>query len=144
MAAASKTSYLTYGESVSPEEALALIRDADVIVCASWDETGPLILMEALALGKAILSTTVGAVAEYLSTEGDGLFVPPGDAAALATAIERLIREPDLVDRSGRNSRSGYEKYFTFDRFGEGFVELLREVTSSPPSKLAAGKESAA
>ena len=144
VAAAKKASYLTYGESVSPEGALALIRDADVIVCSSWDETGPLILMEALALGKAILSTMVGAVAEYLSTEGGGLFVPPGDATALAAAIVRLVREPDLVDRLGRNSRTGYEKYFTFDRFGEGFVELLREVTSSPTSKLAAGRESAA
>jgi GT2 family glycosyltransferase/glycosyltransferase involved in cell wall biosynthesis len=143
MAAASKISYLTYRESVSPEEALALIRDADVIVSTSWDETGPLILMEALALKKAILSTTVGAVAEYLSTEGGGLFVPPGDAAALAAAIERLIREPDLVDRLGKESRSGYEKYFTFDRFGEGFVELVTEVTSSPTRKLAS-KESVA
>jgi GT2 family glycosyltransferase/glycosyltransferase involved in cell wall biosynthesis len=144
IAAAKDSSYLTYGESVSPEEALALIRDADVIVCSSWDETGPLILMEALALGRAILSTTVGAVAENLWTEEGGLFVQPGDATALAAAIERLVREPDLVDRLGKNSRMGYEKYFTFDRFGEGFVELLREVISSRKIKLAACKESAA
>lgn len=143
MVAARTASYLTYRESVSPEEALALIRDADVMVCASRDETGPLVLMEALALGKAILSTTVGAVAERLSTEKGGLFVPPGDATALAAAIERMIREPLLVEQLGRSSRSGYERHFTFDRFGEGFVELVEEVASSP-TRTRLSKESVA
>jgi len=115
-----------------------------VMLSCSWDETGPLILMEALALGKAILSTAVGAVAEKLSNEEDGLLFPPGDAAALAAAIERLVREPELLGRLERNARMCYEQHFSFDRFGEGFVELLREVNSSRKGKLAASKESAA
>ena len=75
------------------------------MVSASWDETGPLILMEALALGKPILSTTVGAVAENLSVEEAGLFFPPGSMLALAAAIERLVREPQLIERLGEKSR---------------------------------------
>jgi glycosyltransferase involved in cell wall biosynthesis len=141
---AKNSAHLTYGDGVSADEALALIRDTDVMLSCSWDETGPLILMEALALGKAILSTSLGAVAEKLSPEEDGLFFRPGDAAALAAAIERLVREPALRDRLGRNARIGYERHFTFDRFGEGFVELLREVISSPKVKIAASKQSAA
>jgi len=118
-----------------------LIRDADVVVSASWDETGPLILMEALALGKPILSTTVGAVAENLSVEEAGLFFPPGSVTALAAAIERLVREPELIERLGEKSRGAYEKYFTFDRFAHGFIELLNEVTgqSSATNECAAG-----
>jgi GT2 family glycosyltransferase/glycosyltransferase involved in cell wall biosynthesis len=123
------SAYLSYQESVPHEEALMLIRDTDVVVSASWDETGPLILMEALALGKPILSTTVGAVAENLSVEEAGLFFPPGSVPALAAAIERLVREPELIERLGEKSRGAYEKYFTFDRFAEGFIELLNEVT---------------
>ncbi len=144
IAAAKDSVYLTYGEGVSPAEALALIWDTDVMVCSSWDETGPLILMEALALGKVILSTAVGAVAEILSAEEDGLFFTPGDATALSAAIQRLVREPDLVKRLGRNSRKGFEKYFTFDRFGESFVEAMREVISSRKIELTASNESAA
>lgn len=142
--AAKNSAHLTYEGGVSADEALALIRDTDVMLCCSWDETGPLILMEALALGKAILSTNVGAVAEKVSNEEDGLFFRPGDAIALAVAIERLVREPDLIGRLRKNARISYEQHFTFDRFGEGFVELFREVISSRKSKLAAGKESAA
>ncbi|HWM25107.1 MAG TPA: glycosyltransferase [Chthoniobacterales bacterium] len=143
MAAARDSSYLTYGEGVSPAEALALIWDTDVMVCSSWDETGPLILMEALALEKVILSTSVGAVAEILSAEEDGLFFTPGDSAALAAAIQRLVREPDLVKRLRGNSRKGFEKYFTFDRFGESFVEAMREVISSRKIEPGASHESA-
>ena len=139
--AARDSSYLSYQESVPHEEALILIRDTDVVVSASWDETGPLILMEALALGKPILSTTVGAVAENLSVEEAGLFFPPGSVTALAAAIERLVREPELIERLGEKSRGAYEKYFTFDRFAHGFIELLNEVTgqSSATNECAAG-----
>lgn len=143
IAAAQDSPYLTYGEGVSPAEALALIGDTDVMVCASWDETGPLILMEALALGKVVLSTAVGAVAEILSANEEGLFFPPGDASALSAAIQRLVREPDLVKRLERNSRKAFEKYFTFDRFGENFVEAMREVSSQKVG-LDASNESAA
>jgi glycosyltransferase involved in cell wall biosynthesis len=116
-AAAKGCDYLSYEESVPHEQALALISDADVMVSASWDETGPLILIEALALGKPILSTSVGAVAENLIGEEAGLFFPPGDATALAQAMQRLVEEPELVDRLGARSRQAYEKYFGFDRF---------------------------
>jgi glycosyltransferase involved in cell wall biosynthesis/GT2 family glycosyltransferase len=141
---ATKTSaHLIYGDGVSADEALALIRDTDVMLSCSWDETGPLILMEALALGKAILSTSLGVVGEKLTPEEEGLFFRPGDSAALAAAIERLVREPGLLDRLGRNGRMGYEKNFTFDRFGESFEELLREAISSK-ARSAADQESAA
>ncbi|MGI8481291.1 MAG: glycosyltransferase, partial [Chthoniobacterales bacterium] len=141
-AAASEFSYLSYEDGVSPEEALALIGNTDVMVCSSWDETGPLILMEALALGKAILSTTVGAVAESLSDEEHGLFFPPGDAVTLAAAVARLVREPDLVERLSKNSRLAYERYFTFDRFAHGFAGLLSEASASRSSALSAGQSS--
>ena len=133
---ARERSYLSYQESVSHEDALALIRDTDVVVSTSWDETGPLILMEALALGKPIVSSTVGAVAENLSVEEAGLFFPPGSVAALAAAIERLVNQPELLKRLREKSRPAYEKYFTFDRFAHGFIELLDEVCNRRASAM--------
>ncbi|MBA3960898.1 MAG: glycosyltransferase [Chthoniobacterales bacterium] len=126
-----KYSQLSYHDSVTHEEALAFIQASDVVVSASWDETGPLILMEALALGKPILSTKVGAVAEHLSGEEIGLFFQPGDATALALAMQRLVREPRLRQEFARKARPAYEQHFTFARFAEGFVTLLREAVSS-------------
>ena len=128
---------LTYGESVNHEGALDLIRNADVVVSASWDETGPLILMEALALGKPILSTNVGAVAEHLAGEDAALFFGVGDASALAASIEQVIRTPDLIERLGKNARVAYEKYFTFDRFARAFAESVYEASRADNSPSA-------
>ena len=94
------------------EQALALSADADVMVSASWDETGPLIVIEALALGTPILSTSVGAVAENLIGEEAGLFFPPGNATALAEAIQRLVREPELIDRLRSEVAANLRKIF--------------------------------
>ncbi|HEY4758371.1 MAG TPA: glycosyltransferase, partial [Chthoniobacterales bacterium] len=88
---AAKSAHLNFLEEVSHEEALVLIRESDVMLCTSRDETGPLILMEAMAMGKSILSTRVGAVSEALVPEEEALFVEPDDAAALAAAITRLV-----------------------------------------------------
>jgi glycosyltransferase involved in cell wall biosynthesis len=139
-----KSSYLSYEDGVSPDAALALIRDTDVVLCASWDETGPLILMEALALGKPILSSNVGAVAEYLSPEAEGLFFSPGDADALARGIVRMALEPELRDHLSKNARRSYEKYFSFENFAENFVKLLMEAISSRKKGRAADKARAA
>jgi len=122
---------LTVRSYVDHDHALALIRDADVMVSASWDETGPITLIEGMALGKAVLSTSVGAVGEKLIPEEDALLFKPGDAYRLATAIERLVREPELVEKLGRNSRKAYEKYFTLERFGADFLRLIEQVISS-------------
>ncbi len=133
--AATEYVQLIYRESVPHTAALELIRAADVMMSCSFDETGPLILMEALALGKPILSTSVGVVSESLTNEQGGLFFPPGDADALAAAIARLVREPQLLARLQRNARSEYEKHFTFERFANDFEKLLQEVIESGESR---------
>jgi GT2 family glycosyltransferase/glycosyltransferase involved in cell wall biosynthesis len=130
-AAAAACSFLTFRRCVTHDDALGLIRDADVMVSSSWDETGPLTLIEGMALGKAVLSTRVGAVGENLVSEEDALLIKPGDAQGLANALERLVREPELVEKLARNSRKAYEKYFALDRFGAGFLKLVDEVISS-------------
>lgn len=134
-AVAAACSSLTFRSYVAHDDALALIRDADVMVSASWDETGPITLIEGMALAKAILSTSVGAVGEKLVSEEDGLLFKPGDAERLARGIERLVREPGLLEKLGRNSRKAYEKYFTLDRFGEDFLKLVEEAISSAQSQ---------
>ena len=101
------------------------------MVCASWDETGPLTLIEGLALGKVILSTKVGIVGESLVPGKEALFVEPGDSAGFASAIKRLVREPELVERLQANSRAAYERYFKLDRFGTEFLSLLEETIST-------------
>ncbi|PYK70574.1 MAG: hypothetical protein DME44_10800 [Verrucomicrobia bacterium] len=124
-AAAKSVSHLHYQESIPHANAMALIHNADVMVCASCDETGPLTLIEGMALGKPILSTPVGLVAEKLVAGTEALFVKSGDVEELLEAIVRLVREPELRRRLAINSRRAYEKHFTLDRFAKDFVALI-------------------
>jgi len=129
-AAAETSSHLCFRETVAHGDALALIQEADVMVCASWDETGPLTLIEAMALGKAILSTKVGVVGENLIAEEEALFVEPGDAVGLAAAIQRLVHDPKLLRKLATNARNAYEQHFGLERFGTEFLTLLEEAIS--------------
>ena len=131
---------LTYEGGMSQEAAWARIREADIMISASRDETGPLILMEALALGTAIISTTVGCVAENLAGDGAAVFFPPGNESALAAAITRFVREPQLLAQSRAEARPAYEKYFTFDRFGQDFRGLIEEAMGAPVASPSANE----
>ncbi|PYI75716.1 MAG: hypothetical protein DMF04_09695 [Verrucomicrobia bacterium] len=141
---AAESAHLNFFEEVSHEEALALIRETDVMLCTSRDETGPLILMEAMAMGKPILSTRVGAVSEALVPEEEALFVEPDDAAALAAAITRLVSEPEILPQLSAGARRAYEKYFLFDRFGEEFLDLVEKVISAHKVQQASFQEAMA
>jgi glycosyltransferase involved in cell wall biosynthesis len=77
-------------------ELLNLYRDADLFLHVSWTEGVPQVLVEALACGTPIVATAVGGVASALDGGKAGLLVPPGDAIALADAIESLIDDPRL------------------------------------------------
>lgn len=71
---------------------------ADVCVLASiCPENQPVFLMEALASGAAQIGTRIGGIPELIEEGRTGWLVRPGDAAALAEAMRRLILDPELV-----------------------------------------------
>jgi glycosyltransferase involved in cell wall biosynthesis len=67
----------------------------------------PAKLIDAMALGKAIVSTDVGDIPRWLSDDC-GVIVPPGDVAALARAIEALLTDPARRRRLGDNARARF------------------------------------
>jgi glycosyltransferase involved in cell wall biosynthesis len=75
---------------------LDLYRRADVFVHVSLTEGVPQVLVEALACGTPIVATAVGGVPQALADGQAGLLVPPGDAAALADAIDALVSDGEL------------------------------------------------
>ena len=69
-----------------------LMAAADVVVISSVWEALPLVLIEALQLGRPVVSTDVGVARELLDDDAEGVVVPVGDAPALAAAlIDRLV-----------------------------------------------------
>ena len=82
----------------------------DLLVLASRGETYGMVVTEALARGMPVLATAVGGLPEALGRAPDGsppgMLVPPDDPAALAGALRRWLREPDLRRRLRRSARA--------------------------------------
>jgi glycosyltransferase involved in cell wall biosynthesis len=85
--------------AMSQEAAIEQIASADLFVLPSYTEGAPNVILEAMACGRTILSTTVGAIPEMLDLDGPqpcGLCVPPRDTQALLGAMARLLGDPAL------------------------------------------------
>jgi glycosyltransferase involved in cell wall biosynthesis len=90
-----------YQEEVAPWLALM-----EVVVMASYAHEGvPQAVLQALALGKPVLGTTVGGIPEVISPGETGLLVPPKDPRALAAALRQLREQPHLRGEMGRRGR---------------------------------------
>jgi glycosyltransferase involved in cell wall biosynthesis len=83
----------------------------DVLCISSTYEGTPLALFEAMASGKAIVSTAVDGCREILEEGVTGLLVPPSEPAPLAAALLRVLDESPLRDALGRAARAASARY---------------------------------
>jgi glycosyltransferase involved in cell wall biosynthesis len=79
----------------------ALLRALDVVAVPSHSEGAPLAVIEAMAAGRPIVASNVAGIPELIADEIHGLLVPPREPSAIATAIERLLDDPELAARLG-------------------------------------------
>jgi glycosyltransferase involved in cell wall biosynthesis len=89
-----------------------LMAAASVLVLPSHWEGQPITILEAMASGLPVVSTTVGAIPDVVRDGVDGLLVPPGDVPALTTALRRLVEQPQLRRRLGESGRRRAEERY--------------------------------
>lgn len=77
---------------------------ADVFVLPSHSEGSPNVLLEAMAARVPVVATAVGGVPEIVEDETSALLAPPNNPPAIATAIERLLKDLELGTRLSRNA----------------------------------------
>ena len=86
--------------ALSRQQVWETLAQADVVVVPSlWYETFSYIISEAFAAGVPVIASHLGALAERVRHEVDGLLVPPGDVEGLRRAMWRLSQEPGLLTR---------------------------------------------
>jgi len=80
-----------------------------------------------MAAGRAVVASEVGGVPEALAA-GGGVTAPPGDAAALAAQIERLVSDPTLARSMGLDGRRAVLARFGVERLVEETLALYQEL----------------
>lgn len=107
-------------EGAQPHAAcLAAIRRSGLFVlpcrtAGNGDRDGiPVVLMEAMAAGRAVIAGDLAAIRELIADEVSGVLVPPDDARAIARAIDGLVADPDRRARLGRAARARVAEEFS-------------------------------
>ena len=103
-----------------------LMRDTDIYVLPSYREGTPVSVLEAMSAGLAVVTTDAVGCRETVVHEQSGLLVPVKDAPALASALERLIADPQMRSRLGSAARKRVEEVFAADKIVAAHLEVYR------------------
>jgi glycosyltransferase involved in cell wall biosynthesis len=111
------------------EELDALVRGARAVVVPSeWHEPFSLVILEAMAAGRAVVASRVAGPAEIVSHGEDGVLVTPGDIEQLAAALRRLWNDPERARAMGRKglekARTLYHPDLHYRRMMRHFEEV--------------------
>jgi glycosyltransferase involved in cell wall biosynthesis len=96
-----------------------------VFVYPSHAEGMPLAVLEALATGRPVITTDIAGCRETVDDMVSGCLVPPGDATALATAMDSFLKRPDVIPATGRAARLKAERRFDRTNVNRTLLEVL-------------------
>ena len=105
-----------------------VLRSADLVLLTSRNEGIPLIVLEAMACGKPVISSNAGAVAEAVLDRQTGILVEigPGEAVRFAAAIHQLLEAPELRSAMSKHAIRHVEACFRQDDAITAYRELFR------------------
>jgi glycosyltransferase involved in cell wall biosynthesis len=116
---------------LSPVELRALYARSRFVVIPlleSDSDNGLTVLLEAMAMGKAVICSRIKGQVDVIQEGVTGIFVPQGDPEALRAAILRLWNDPEEAERMGRAGRKFVEENTTWDSFVANVKAVVEEV----------------
>jgi glycosyltransferase involved in cell wall biosynthesis len=124
--------------AVPHTEVPQLVGAADIAVApypmmqqALW--LSPMKLFEYMAAGLAVIASDVGQLGEVVNDGNNGLLTPPGNAAAMAAAMQRLIDEPALRTRLGAQARKDAQQKYSWEQYIARLERLYTTVIAGQP-----------
>jgi glycosyltransferase involved in cell wall biosynthesis len=104
----------------------------DVLAMPSLWEGLPMTLLEAMALGKAVVATRVGGIPDVIVDGETGLLVTPGDTVALASALRRLLTETQLKESIGQRAWTLLRQRYDVTRTARAYEALYSKALGMP------------
>lgn len=127
---------IDFAGGVPKSEVPALLSAADIFLNTTTIDNTPVSLIEAMATGLVVVSTSVGGIPYLVENEREALLVPSGECDAMANAVGRALHEPGLATRLSRGARSRAEQ-FGWDVVLPRWEALFQEIGRKEPSRHA-------
>jgi glycosyltransferase involved in cell wall biosynthesis len=105
---------------------------ASFMVMPSLSEAFPLTALEAMACGKPVVASRVGALTSLLESNRCGLLCEPGNASEFAATMQSLSDDPKLAHELGYSGRQAVLQSFTWDIIALRLVEIYRSLRGIP------------
>lgn len=117
---------VSFAGRLAPEAVALYMAACDVFVFPTLlAEAGPLVVAQAMSMGRPVIASRIGAVPEMLGADGQaGLLVRPGKPAELAQALRRLFDDPKLRKRLGENGRAAVLSEMTVERMTDAMTAV--------------------
>lgn len=111
-----------------PNAAKELLHSLDVFCQSSLWEANSIVLLEAMSVGLAIVTTDVGESKHVIEQKVCGLIAEPGRPDSLAEALEELVNDRHKREVMGRLARSKFEKEYTVDNMARNYEAVYEEM----------------
>ena len=112
---------------LAPDEVARALDDATVLLLPSRSEGLPRVAIEALCRGRPIVGARAGGIPDIVEDGVNGILVEPGDAAALAAAIEGVLADRELAERLAAGARETAQRWIaTPEAYAARLAALLR------------------
>ena len=108
----------------------SFLKSADICVFTSIAEASPTAVWEAMSMGKAIVTTDVGSVSQYIENGKSGFIVPIKDVKALREKVEILLENSTLRQKMGADARIVAQKYLDISVAAEKHALFYRRILS--------------
>lgn len=113
-------------------DVLSIHKAFDIFAMSSVTEGLGTSLIDAMACGKPIVATAAGGIPEVVVDGETGFIVPPRDAAKMADAITRLLRDETLRRRMGEAGRTRARVHFSAERMVQETLRIYQRVAMHP------------
>ena len=108
----------------SRQEYLRVLGSCAAFVSPSVQEASPVSVIEAMGSERPVIVANVMGANEIVEDGVDGIVVPPRDAEALASAIERLTSEPGVGEEMGKRGKEKVSSRYTFSRTAAAYESV--------------------
>lgn len=116
---------VAYEGASHPGGVAEMMRQADIFVLPTLEDSFALVVFEAMATGLPVVTTSHAGASEMIEAGDDGLILPAGDVDALAEAIRRLVQSPELCRELGAAARRKVQGAHSWEDYGRRVMEKI-------------------